>query len=59
MTLKTAINYYDKSIARSILIPDRLVSEGSIWLWTSKVHFDVFLYVLGKLRQDIEEIFNE
>ena len=25
---KTAINYYDKSIARSILIPDRLVAEG-------------------------------
>ena len=54
---KTAINYYDKSIARSILIPDRLVSEGQFGAYgQAKVHFDVFLYVLGKLRQDIEEI---
>ena len=54
---KTAINYYDKSIARSILIPDRLVAEGQFGAYSqAKVHFDVFLYVLGKLRQDIEEI---
>lgn len=54
---KTAINYYDKSIARSILIPDRLVAEGQFGAYSqAKVHFDVFLYVLGKLRQDLEEI---
>ena len=58
---KTAINYYDKSIARSILIPDRLVAEGQFGAYSqAKVHFDVFLYVLGKLRQDIEEtVMNE
>ena len=54
---KTAINYYDKSIARSILIPDRLVAEGQFGAYSqAQVHFDVFMFVLAKLRQDIEEI---
>jgi phage gp29-like protein len=54
---KTAINYYDKSIARSILIPDRMMAEGQFGAYSqAKVHFDVFMFVLAKLRQDIEEI---
>ena len=54
---KEAINYYDKTIARSILIPDRLVAEGETGAYSqAKVHFDVFLFVLAKLRQDLEEV---
>ena len=54
---KEAINYYDKTIARSILIPDRLVAEGQTGAYSqAKVHFDVFLFVLAKLRQDLEEV---
>ena len=54
---KEAINYYDKTIARSILIPDRLVAEGETGAYSqAKVHFDVFLFVIAKLRQDLEEV---
>ena len=57
----TALNFYNKSIARSILIPDRLMAEGDTGAYSqAKVHFDVFLWVIQKLRQDIEEtVMNE
>ena len=50
-----ALNFYNKSIARSILIPDRLMAEGDTGAYAqAKIHFDVFLWVIQKLRQDIE-----
>ena len=57
----TALNFYNKTIARSILIPDRLMAEGETGAYSqAKVHFDVFLWVIQKLRQDIEEtVMNE
>ena len=54
---QAALNFYNKMIARSILIPDRLFAEGETGAYAqSKIHFDVFLWVVEKLRQDIEEI---
>jgi phage gp29-like protein len=51
-----ALNFYNKSIARSILIPDRLMAEGDTGAYAqAKIHFDVFLFVIQKLRLDIEE----
>jgi hypothetical protein len=57
----SALNFYNKAIARSILIPDRLMAEGDTGAYSqAKVHFDVFLWVIQKLRQDIEEtVMNE
>jgi|TARA_R110000751_G_scaffold68966_1_gene140218 phage gp29-like protein len=57
----TALNFYNKSIARSILIPDRLMAEGDTGAYAqAKIHFDVFLWIIQKLRQDIEEsVMNE
>tara|TARA_R110000803_G_scaffold49530_2_gene103012 strand:- start:1703 stop:4210 length:2508 start_codon:yes stop_codon:yes gene_type:complete len=57
----SALNFYNKSIARSILIPDRLMAEGETGAYSqAKIHFDVFLWVIQKLRQDIEEtVMNE
>ena len=57
----TALNFYNKCIARSILIPDRLMAEGDTGAYAqAKIHFDVFLWVIEKLRQDIEEnVMNE
>ena len=57
----SALNFYNKAIARSILIPDRLMAEGDTGACSqAKVHFDVFLWVIQKLRQDIEEtVMNE
>ena len=53
---QSALNFYNKSIARSILIPDRLMAEGDTGAYAqAKIHFDVFLFVIQKLRQDIEE----
>ena len=53
---KESIGYYDRAISRSILIPDRLVAEGQFGAYSqAKVHFDVFIFVLEKLRQDLEE----
>ena len=50
-----ALNFYNKSIARSILIPDRLMADGDTGAYAqAKIHFDVFLWVIQKLRQDIE-----
>ncbi len=54
---RDALNFYNKMIARSILIPDRLFAEGETGAYAqSKIHFDVFLWVVEKLRQDMEEI---
>lgn len=57
----TAIQHYDKAIARSILVPDQLsgTEVGGAYA-KAKVHFDVFLWVITKLRSDIEdEVFGE
>ena len=58
---QSALNFYNKAIARSILIPDRLMAEGDTGAYAqAKIHFDVFLFVIQKLRQDIEEtVMNE
>ena len=53
---ETALNFYNKAIARSILIPDRLMAEGDTGAYAqAKIHFDVFLFVISKLRLDIED----
>ena len=44
---QAAINTYNKMIARSILIPDRLFAEGETGAYAqSKIHFDVFVWVV-------------
>jgi phage gp29-like protein len=57
----TALNFYNKAIARAILIPDRLMAEGDTGAYAqAKIHFDVFLWVIEKLRQDIADtVMNE
>ena len=53
---ETALNFYNKAIARSILIPDRLMADGETGAYSqAKIHFDVFLWVIQKLRMDLEE----
>jgi len=53
---QTALNFYNKTIARSILIPDRLMAEGETGAYSqAKIHFDVFLWVIQKLRLDLED----
>lgn len=57
---KEALNFYNRSIARAILIPDRLGEAGETGAYSqAKVHFDIFLWVVKKLRQDIAEIVME
>ena len=58
---ETALNFYNKAIARSILIPDRLMADGETGAYSqAKIHFDVFLWVIQKLRMDLEEnVMNE
>lgn len=57
---EAALNFYNRSIARSILIPDRLMAAGETGAYSqAKIHFDIFLWVVQKLRQDIEEIVME
>jgi phage gp29-like protein len=57
---KDALDFYNKSIARSILIPDRLMAAGETGAYSqAKIHFDIFLWIVSKLRQDIEEIVME
>lgn len=52
-----AIEYYDRAISRSILIPDRVKSSGEKGSYgQSKTHFDIFLWIVQTLRKDIEEI---
>lgn len=52
-----ALEYFNKAIARSILMPDLLgmthdTSQGSYA--RAKVHFDVFLLVVEAIRKDLE-----
>lgn len=57
----TSIQHHDKAIARSILVPDQLsgTEVGGAYA-KAKVHFDVFLWVVSKLRSDLAtEIFGE
>jgi phage gp29-like protein len=58
---KDALDFYNKAIARSILIPDRLMAAGDTGAYSqAKIHFDVFLWVIQKLRQDIADtVMNE
>lgn len=54
---EAALTYYDRGIARSILIPDQLNQAGDSGggaYAKAKVHFDVFLWVIFKLREEIE-----
>jgi len=54
---QAALDYHNKSIARSILLPDRLSSAGETGAYAqAKVHFDVFLWVIQKLRLDLESV---
>lgn len=51
-----ALAFHNRSISRSILIPDRLASGGETGAYAqAKVHFDVFLWVVQKLRRELEE----
>ncbi|MAH50655.1 hypothetical protein CMI37_32850 [Candidatus Pacearchaeota archaeon] len=58
---KDALDFNNKAIARSILIPDRLMAAGDTGAYSqAKIHFDVFLWVIQKLRQDIADtVMNE
>lgn len=54
---KEALHYYDRGIGRSILIPDRLSEAGETGAFSQAlVHFDVFLWVVQCLRQELEEV---
>ena len=51
-----ALQFHDRGIARSILIPDRLVESGEVGSYAqSRTHFDVFLWIIQKLRNDVAE----
>ena len=51
-----AAKMYDRHIARAILIPDRLSEAGEKGAYAqAKIHFDVFLWVVNKLRLDLED----
>jgi len=54
-----SLQFHNKAIARSILIPDRLNASGGSGdggaFAQSKVHFDVFLWVVNYLRGEIED----
>jgi len=58
---KEALNYHDRSIAKAILMPDDVsdASNGEGSNARASVRFDVFLIIIDKLRQDIEEIVME
>lgn len=54
-----ALAFNNKAIARSILLPDRLSSDGGSGaagsFAMSKSHFDVFLWVVNFLRRELED----
>lgn len=54
-----ALAFNNKAIARSILLPDRLSSDGGSGATGSfamaKSHFDVFLWVVNFLRKELED----
>lgn len=53
---QTALEYYNRNIARSILIPDRLMAGGETGAYSqAQIHFDVFLWVVQRLRQELAE----
>lgn len=51
-----ALNYHNRAIARSILIPDKLAEGGDTGAYAqARVHFDVFLLIVQQLRKEVEE----
>lgn len=54
-----ALAFNNKAISRSILLPDRLSSDGGSGATgsfaMSKSHFDVFLWVVNFLRRELED----
>ena len=57
---EAALNFYNRSIARAILVPDRVNETGDKGAFAqAKVHFDIFLIIVQKLRGDLEEIVME
>jgi len=51
-----ALAFHNRAIARSILIPDRLIEAGEVGAYAqSRTHFDVFLWVIQKARAELEE----
>ena len=59
---KEALSTHDRGIARAILVPDQLGEGGSGQgaFAKAKVQLDTFLWIVKKLRQDIEEtVMNE
>lgn len=55
-----AIEYCDRAISRSILIPDRLVAAGVTGAFSqAAIHYDVFLWVLQSIRTSIEDTIME
>ncbi|MCK4329267.1 DUF935 family protein [candidate division WOR-3 bacterium] len=57
MAYESALDRYDKAIARGILIPDLLgfseVIKGSFAL--GEKHFDIFTWIVDEIRQELQE----
>lgn len=53
-----SLNFHNRSIARSLLIPDKLTTGGESGaggsLAQAEVHFDVFLWVIAAERKNLE-----
>lgn len=53
---ESSLNFHDRAIARSILVPDRVFTAGEVGAYSqSQTHFDVFLWALESLRSEISE----
>ena len=53
---QTALDFHDRAIARSILIPDRVFTAGEVGAYSqSQTHFDVVLWALESLRAELSE----
>ena len=53
---ETSLNFHDRAIGRSILIPDRVFMAGEVGAYSqSQTHFDVFLWALDSLRAELSE----
>ena len=62
MSYETAVKAHDMAIARSLLIPSLLgvTEQGDTGSYSqSKTHFNVFLWIILKIRRSIEELLFE
>ena len=51
-----ALQYHNRAIARSILIPDKITEGGDTGAYAqAKVQFDSFLWIVQQLRGELEE----